>query len=350
MDQTIIEKIRKIREELGDKVIIAAHHYQMPDIVALADILGDSYKLAVDCSNLQADYIVFCGVSFMAQGASLLARKGQKVLLPDTNAGCPLAEMITASEAEKAWEIISKLTDKEIVPVGYVNSNVDIKDFCGAKGGAVCTSSNAAKIISYFIDQGKAVFFLPDYNLGRNTANALSIPDNEILKIKKDLSLEKQKFSADIKMFIWDGNCYVHKKFSAEAINKVRKLHPDIKVIVHPESNYDVINKSDAAGSTQFIYNEIKQSSPGSKWAIGTEIHFTERVATEFKNKLIIPLQKSPCTDMAKITPERLLASLKSIQDFENKQGDLKYEVIVENIYRENATKALKRMIGITNG
>ena len=349
MAHQLLIDIKDMKKKLKSKLTIAAHHYQRPEVVEFSHLVGDSYKLAVECSKIESKYILFCGVFFMAQGAALLANEDQKVIMPNMEAGCPLASMISDKQAEKAWEIITAISKKPVAPVTYVNSNLDVKDFCGRNNGSVCTSSNAKKVISYFHDKGYAVFFMPDYNLGINTSRKLGIDPNNILKINRDLTHVSPKKDGDYDMFIWDGFCHVHKLFTVDAINKMRDQFYKIKVIVHPESNPEVVKNADAAGSTQFIYNYVRKSPAGSKWAIGTESHFVERLAMEFPDKFITPLQESPCPDMVKITAFNVWESLKSIIRYEEGEGKLEYEMRVNPYYREHAALAIKRMIEITN-
>ncbi|MBF0228261.1 MAG: quinolinate synthase NadA [Desulfamplus sp.] len=365
----LLKEVMEIKQELGKSVVIPAHHYEMDDIVKMADFLGDSYKLAVDCAATEAEYIVFCGVMFMAEGASLLAKPHQKVLIPDKSAGCPMAEMIDAIQAEKVYSKLSNLCDREIIPIVYMNSYADMKAFCGKRGGTVCTSSNAAKIVKYFLDQGKSVFFAPDYNLGINTANQLNINKDEIVTVDKKLSFDNDSFSnssdcKNAKMFVWDGFCHVHKVFTVDDINSFRQTYSqsrdgansisvgekNINVIVHPECSEEVVNASDYSGSTSMIWKTVKAGKEGSVWAVGTELRFVERMANEFKDKTVVPLRKSVCHNMSKITLAKLRDTLKSILDIKSgriKDGIQLDEIKVAEEYKENAKKALELMIDI---
>ena len=346
----IIETIRKLKKTLGDKIVIPAHHYQKIEIVRLSDFVGDSYKLAVDCSNTESEFIVFCGVRFMAEGAFLLAKKYQKIIMPDLNAGCPMADMIDSQIAEKLYKKFNKSCKREIIPVVYMNSYADMKSFCGEKDGCVCTSSNAGKIIEYYLAQDKAVFFSPDYNLGINTARQLKIPSEEIVKINRDLTIEPERDIENVRLFIWDGFCYVHKVFTTDDISKLRERYPGIKIIVHPECDEEVVNSSDISGSTQKIYQIIKDSSQGSIWGVGTEFNFVSRIAEDFKDKKIIPLRNSHCINMEKINLENLAQSLSSILDNKTGKAELKFEVKVHEEFELHARKALKKMIEISKG
>ena len=344
--QNIISKITSLKKTLKDSVVIPAHHYIKSDIIAQADIVGDSYKLAKDCSKTQADFILFCGVKFMAEGARLLAKPNQKVLMPTLLAGCPLAEMIDESTACEAYKLISSLCAYEVAPIVYVNSNVSLKSFCGKHNGAICTSSNAGKIINTYLNQGKAVFFSPDYNLGVNSARILQIPENQIVIVKKDLSLLCKGSIKNARIFLWDGCCYVHKKFTVEHIRKLREQYPNIQIIVHPECDEEVVLKSDFVGSTQTILNTIKDAPTGSIWGVGTEYHFVERMAQNFSNKTILPLKISCCEDMGRITFQNVYESLQSIVQYPEKNS-LLYEVTIPVEYYTNAKKAMHNMLSI---
>lgn len=343
----MIEKIKKIKKELEGKVLIPAHHYQIPEIVALADFVGDSYKLAVDSSKIDKEYIVFCGVKFMAEGAAILSSAKQKILLPEISAGCPLADFINKEKMEKALKLISTKIEEPIIPVVYMNSYSDTKDVCGKFGGSVCTSSNAAKIVEYFFQQNKSVFFAPDYNLGINIAIEMKLPNENIIKVNKNISLHTDKFPPSPKLFIWDGNCLVHKRFTMSDVQDFRKKYPLGKLIVHPECDKEIVESSDVSGSTAKIYNSIKDSHSSSVWGVGTEYHFVERIAAEFPDKIVVPLRKSICYNMAQITLENLYETLLSIkQNFDGKKP-LRNLITVNKSDIINAKKALNKMIAI---
>lgn len=344
---TINEQIIDMKKKLGDKIIIPAHHYEDPQIVEVSEFVGDSYKLAVDCAKTDAEFIVFCGVYFMAEAADILSQSNQKVIMPNLSAGCPMADQINRKQAEKAVKLIQKRTPKQIAPVVYMNSYADIKSFCGKQDGSVCTSSNAPEIIDYYLKQDKAVFFTPDFNLGINTAHKLGLADNEIVKVEQDMEINDSYDPAKVKMYIWDGFCHVHKVFTVQDIIELRSQYENIKIIVHPECDRGVVNNSDISGSTQKIYNEIKNSPAGSVWGVGTEYNFVKRIADEFPDKTILPLKKSICHNMAKITSEKLLTSLGSINAHIKEGLELKNVVSVDEEDKENAARALNKMIEI---
>ncbi|MBF0573583.1 MAG: quinolinate synthase NadA, partial [Desulfamplus sp.] len=251
----------------------------------------------------------------------------------------------------------SSLCNRQIIPIVYMNSYADMKAFCGERGGTVCTSSNAAKIVKYFLDQGKSIFFAPDYNLGINTSNQLKLDKNEIVAIKQDLSFDKTNVK-NAKMFVWDGFCHVHKIFTVDDINLFRQTYSqskddtnrinekNINVIVHPECSEAVVNASDYSGSTSMIWKTVKAGAAGSIWAVGTELRFVDRMANEFKDKTVVPLRKSVCHNMSKITLEKLKNTLAAILNNKTAESSLDIITVAEE-YKENAKKALKLMIEI---
>lgn len=342
----LYKEIKRIKKKLGNNIVIPAHHYQMDEIVQLADFLGDSYKLAVDCSKTESKYILFCGVHFMAEGAAILSSDNQKVIAPDIQAGCPMADMITTKDAEKAYEAMSSQCQREIIPVVYMNSSASMKAFCGARKGTVCTSSNSMKIVKNFLDDGKSVFFSPDYNLGINTANQLNVPHKDIVTVTRDGSLQGGD-PQSAKLFLWDGYCHVHKCFTVEDMTQLRSQYPDIRIIVHPECEEPVVNGADYSGSTSMIYNTVRDAAPGTVWGIGTEHNFVSRIAAEFKDKTVIPLQKSLCGDMNRTTLEKLARVMGAVEKHFKGEGELVNEVTVSKAHQQDAGKALKRMIAI---
>ena len=344
------EYIIDAKKRLGERLLIPAHHYIGRDIIEIADITGDSYKLAVDVSRSRAEFIVFCGVRFMADGAKILASENQHILHPVPDAGCPMADMIDEETAEQAVAKIGKLCSREIIPLVYMNSYADSKNFCGRKSGAVCTSSNAEKIVRYFLDNGKSIFFFPDYHLGMNTAKKLNIDESLIVKVAKDLSLEEKKDIKNAQMFLWDGYCPIHQEFNDEDVVSMRKKYPASKIIVHPEVRRSVVSLSDMAGSTQEIFDRVSKSEDGAAWIIGTEATFVNRIAVTFPKKTILPLKHSPCNDMMKINLKNTAEIIKSVEDFIDNKGVLKNEVFVDNTLKANAKIALNRMIDIVEG
>jgi len=340
--------ILRNKKLLGSSLIIPAHHYQRSEVVDISDFVGDSYKLAVDCKKNDAEFIVFCGVKFMAEGVFLLSQDHQKILMPDIDACCPMANMINSEIAERIYNKLNSLCVKDIIPVVYINSHTDMKCFAGKYNGSVCTSSNAKKVMEYYLDQDKAIFFSPDYNLGINTAFDLGIQKDEIAKINKDLTIESPGNINDVRLFIWDGFCYVHTIFNIEHIKSLRKKYPKIKIIVHPECNEDIIRLSDITGSTQRIYCTIANAPNDSVWGVGTEYNFVKRLDREFANKKVLPLFGSHCHDMEKIDILKVAESIQSIKYFKKGVSVLKNQISVPEKLVKNSKKALEKMIQIS--
>lgn len=338
------ERIQQIKQELGSKVFIPAHHYQKDEIVQFADTTGDSLQLAQICQqNKHAETIIFCGVHFMAETADMLTSLNQKVLLPDLRAGCSLADMANIEQTERAWKIMQSTLGDTIIPLTYVNSTAAIKSFVGKNGGATVTSSNAYKVMNWALKEKKRVLFLPDQHLGRNTSYDLGIPLNEMAVWNP--ILDKFEYDNDIesaKILLWKGHCSVHQNFTVDNINQVRAQKPDMKIIVHPECPYETVAKSDYAGSTSYIINKINQATTGSKWAIGTEMNLVKRLEKQHPDKEIISLNPHlcPCMTMNRITLPYLLWSLESIQTKE-----YIHEIKVDDETANYATLALERML-----
>jgi quinolinate synthase len=340
-----LKRIEAAKDALGKNLIILAHFYQEDDIVQYADFVGDSLQLA-RAASMQKDarYIVFCAVSFMAEMARIICSPEQEVLHPEPDARCPLADMAAIEKVEAAWEGL-KAAGRRIIPVVYVNSNADLKAFCGRHGGLVCTSSNAEKVFSYVFSQGASLFFFPDENLGRNTARRLGIRDSEI--IIRDPSARSDETDKgrieEARIFLWKGYCYVHTDFLPSDIVRIKDQYEGIRIVVHPECTPEVVSLSDYAGSTAFIKDIVERSGPGTKWAIGTEWNFVKRIKNENPDKLVVPLRESGCSEMSKVTPRRLLAVLEGLLD--NRYFG---RVEVEAGIAKDAKMALKRMLEVS--
>jgi quinolinate synthase len=311
------QKVKKIKEDLGDALYLPGHHYQKDEVVQFANDTGDSLQLAqLSASNTEAEYIVFCGVHFMAETADILTTDKQTVILPDMRAGCSMADMANIDQTERGWEKMQKALGDTIIPLTYVNSTAAIKAFCGKNGGATVTSSNAKKMLQWAFTQKERILFLPDQHLGRNTAYDLGIPLHE-MAIWDPISqtFEYEGNIENVKVILWKGHCSVHEKFTIENINDVRKNHPDMNIIVHPECTWEVVQQSDLAGSTNMILNTINNSPAGSKWAIGTEMNLVNRIIHTHKDKEIISLNPNmcPCLTMNRIDLPHLLWALDSI-------------------------------------
>ena len=258
-DEQVMQELHEIRRELGDKVVVLGHHYQQDDVVSLADYKGDSLQLAKNAAELDAEYIIFCGVHFMAETADMLTASHQKVILPDLNAGCSMADMANRKEIDRAWERIGRVTDDKIIPITYINCAALLKDFVGANDGAICTSSNAKKVITWALDQGEKLLFFPDQHLGRNTCFDLGIGLDEMVVYNPNMQhggLTDEQIK-NAKVILWYGYCSVHQGFNKEQVLKIKKDSPETTVIVHPECSFDVVQAADMNGSTSFIINTI---------------------------------------------------------------------------------------------
>ncbi len=343
-DKTIIDRIKKKKIELGEKLLILGHHYQRIEIIELSDVIGDSFRLSREAAeNQKARYIVFCGVNFMVESAATLCRSDQVVLHPDTDAGCPMADMADIFDVEKAWnQIVDISSGKKIIPITYINSDSEVKAFCGKNGGCVCTSSNTPVIFDWALNRADKIFFLPDEHLGRNTANKKGIPKEDV--ILWDPSLENggntKKSIEKSKVILWNGYCHVHTFFTLEHIKNARSKFPGGIIIVHPECKEEIVKSSDYDGSTGFIVRFVEDALPGSTVIIGTEINLIGRLAKEHPDKKIIPLARSICPNMWKVSLNDLLFTLDNI-------GKVNVIKLKENI-REYAKIALRKMLEIT--
>ena len=340
----ILQGIARARQRLAGDVLLLAHFYQHDDIVRFADFAGDSLQLAEKAAqHKDARYIVFCSVSFMAETARILCRPDQEVLHPEPRASCPLANMASVAAVEAAWNALAAL-GKKIVPVVYVNSNADLKAFCARNDGIVCTSANARKVFNHVLSRDAAVFFFPDENMGRNISHDLSIGEDELFlwDPEKGLSGMHPTQLRGARVFLWEGFCIVHRVMGAADVARLRQEHEDIRVIVHPECTPDVYRQADLAGSTNFIKGTVDRSEAGSKWAVGTEWNFVNRIKKENPDKLIIPLREERCKEMAKVTPEKLLRVLEGLL-----KGELVNRVTVDERTAADARIALSRMLEI---
>jgi quinolinate synthase len=341
-DNDLSSRILGLKKKHAANLRILAHHYQDQKIVELADYVGDSFQLSWEAARAEGRYIVFCGVRFMAESARILARKNQVIIIPDKNAGCPMADMANIFQVKRAWNILNDLNpDRRIIPVAYMNSSSEIKAFCGEHGGVVCTSSNAARIFEWAWAKGDLIFFLPDEHLGWNTAATMGIKEKDILfwspLFMNDYTGDR-KFSR-AKLVIWKGFCYVHRKFSTGDIDKARKEFPGVHIIVHPECTREVVQSSDSSGSTAAIVNVVKEAETGKSICIGTEINLVKRLAAQYPDKKIIPLKYSECLNMAKINLSNLCKVLEN-------PGTLGV-VQVNSEITANARLALDRMLRI---
>lgn len=346
--QEVVRRIEARKKELAGRVLILCHHYQHEDVFRFADMTGDSLKLAREAAEAKdVPYIIFCGVHFMAESADILAAEGQVVLLPDLGAGCPMADMATIDEVEEAWEEIGGVVDNAgIVPVTYVNSSARIKAFVGNRGGSVCTSSNAERVLEWAFARGEKVFFFPDEHLGRNSARALGVSDEEIVRWQrgKPLGGNSPGQLARARIILWDGYCHVHMEFADEQLQNWRERKPEIKIIIHPESRYEAVSRADYYGSTERIIEAVATSDPGSVWAVGTEVNLVKRLAGQYPDKEVHLLADSSCRceTMGLITPSSLLAILDGIAE-----GQIINQVTVDDETAVGAKLALGRMLDI---
>jgi quinolinate synthase len=341
------ERVKRIKQRLGKKLFIPGHHYQKDEVIQFSDATGDSLKLAqVAAENTEAEYIVFCGVHFMAETADILTTDNQKVYLPDMRAGCSMADMADIYQTNRAWTKLQELFDDTIIPLTYVNSTAAIKAFVGENGGATVTSSNAEKMVSWAFTQKERLLFLPDQHLGRNTAFNLGIPLEKMAiwdPIKNDLVYDGA--IEDIKVILWKGHCSVHENFTVSNVEQVRKQYPHMKIIVHPECSREVVAASDLAGSTNYIIDVIEKAEPGSAFAIGTEMNLVNRIIKEHPDKEIISLNPymCACLTMNRIDLPHFVWCLESIEeDFESNR------IIVEEPIASNAKLALDRMLELS--
>ena len=344
-DTTLDERIAAAKAKLGKDVVILGHHYQRDEVVKFADFRGDSLKLSQQAAQTEGKYIVFCGVHFMAESADILRREQQIVVLPDLNAGCSMADMADIGQLEACWSELGTVLDiRKMVPVTYMNSTAAIKSFTGEKGGAVCTSSNAAAVVKWAFARGEKVLFLPDEHLGRNTAYSMGIPLDEMVVWNpfQELGGNTPEALRRAKIILWKGYCSVHQRFTPEQVARVRREHPGIRVIVHPECRFEVAQAADEIGSTEGILKAVQAGPAGSEWAVGTEIHLVNRMAKELKDRKVISLDPSVCvcTTMFRITPRHLLWALKNLG-----AGKIVNRISVEERTRYFAKVALNRML-----
>ncbi len=313
----IVDKIIRIKQDLGNELLILTHHYQRKEIVDLGHHRGDTYALARRAARDEnAKFIVFCGVRFMADSAAILAKENQVVQIPDPGAGCWMADMAAEDVVKKAWVDAIKITGKNaIIPMAYINSHACVKAFCGKNGGIVCTSSNAQKAFSWALKQKKKIFFIPDEHLGRNTALAMDIPRNQILvwDPEKPLGGNSEQALKRAQVYLWKGNCTVHTKFLAEQVLSMRKKFPQAQVVVHPECTNEVVRLADGCGSTSFISRYVAEAPSDSTIIVGTEINLIKRLAVEHPDKKILPLSDAFCPNMHKINLKNLLHCLDNI-------------------------------------
>lgn len=347
MQDRIHAEIAQIRKELGSRLSIVAHHYQSDPIIRHADVIGDSLELARKVAALDSENIVFCGVNFMAESAALLARPGQKVFLPAPDAQCVMAKMVPADLLDI---VLGKLNSngRNVLPLAYVNTSVAVKAVVGRHGGAVCTSANAEKMMRWAYEQSDKVMFLPDKNLGNNTANRIGIAADarQVLDVRARGKHVSDSVDQSAKLLFWPGCCAIHAKFNQSVVSKLRAEYPGIKIAVHPECAPELVSAADASGSTSFLIKFAEEAPDGSVIAIGTEINLVERLVKLHEGRIkIVPLFVSACSDMAKTTPENLLACLRHVSG-KSTAGDPVYTpVTIDPADAQPAVDSLTRML-----
>ena len=348
-DPDLIERANQAKSSLGDRAMILGHHYQRDEVIAYADIRGDSFKLAqAAADNPSAEFIFFCGVHFMAESADILTTQNQKVILPDLAAGCSMADMATAAQVEDCWQILEKLgVAKKTIPITYMNSSAAIKAFTGKNNGAVCTSSNAMRAMRWAFEKGEKVLFLPDQHLGRNTAVlslGLKLEDCVIWNPWKPTGGLSEAQIKMAKVILWRGHCSVHGRFTVENIENVRRLLPQVKVLVHPECQHEVVANADVVGSTEMIIKTVTDSPAGSKWAIGTELNLVRRLARENPDKEVVFLDKTVCycSTMNRIDLPHLVWAMEALV-----AGRVVNQIKVDQQVALQAKVALERMLAL---
>ena len=348
-DPSLVERARRAKAALGDRLFILGHHYQRDEVIQFADVTGDSFKLAREAAaRPEAEFIVFCGVHFMAESADILTAPNQKVILPDLAAGCSMADMARLAQVEDAWDVLADAGVADVtVPVTYMNSSADIKAFCGEHGGVVCTSSNAKTVLDWAFERGEKVLFFPDQHLGRNTAvfqMGMSLDDCVLYdphQVNGGVTADQLRAA---KMILWKGHCSVHGRFSPEAVDDVRVRMPGVQVLVHPECQHEVVLKADLVGSTEFIIKAVEKAAPGSKWAIGTELNLVKRLAAAHPDQEVAFLEQHVCycATMNRIDLPHLVWALENLV-----QGHVVNHITVDAKTEHFAKIALQRMLDL---
>jgi quinolinate synthase len=348
-DPDLVARALAAKEALGSRVFVLGHHYQRDEVIQFADVTGDSFKLASEAAaRPDAEFIVFCGVHFMAESADILTSDSQRVILPDLAAGCSMADMARLRQVEDAWTAMQEAgVADEVVPITYMNSSADIKAFCGRNGGAVCTSSNAETALEWAYQQGSKVLFLPDQHLGRNTAvlkMGLSLEDCVVWDPHRPNGGLTTEQLRDARMILWKGHCSVHGRFSEDTVDDLRAAIPGVQILVHPECKHEVVLKADLVGSTEFIIQTIEAAPAGSAWAIGTELNLVKRLAAAHPDKRITFLDKTVCycSTMNRIDLPHFVWAMESLAD-----GLVVNQIEVDEDTEKWARVALDRMLAL---
>jgi quinolinate synthase len=347
-DEEMAHRISVAKAKLGRRLVILGHHYQRDEVIRFADYTGDSFKLARHVSkHPDADFIVFCGVHFMAESADVLSGPHQQVILPDLAAGCSMADMADPDQLELCWNDLQQMGITSVVPVTYINSAASIKAFVGERGGVVCTSSNAAATLKWAWARGEKILFLPDQHLGRNTAYKMGVPLDEMVvwdpnEIWGGADPDAVKRA---RMILWKGHCSVHTRFTVRQIENLRAQHPGIRIIVHPEVPLDVVQAADDSGSTEYIIRTVTESAVGSVWGVGTEIHLVNRLAQQVApERTVLSLDQFGClcSTMFRVSPNHLLWTLEGLVD-----GTVHNRIVVPDHQKYWTKVALDRMLSI---
>jgi quinolinate synthetase complex, A subunit len=345
-------RIVAAKAALGERLVILGHHYQREEVFRHADFSGDSLKLSREAAQSKAEYIVFCGVHFMAEVADILSRPEQIAILPDLGAGCSMADMANLANVERAWRELATVLepDETITPVTYINSAADLKAFCGRHGGIVCTSSNARKVLEWSFGQREKVLFFPDQHLGRNTGYTMGIPLEDMVVWDFDLpmgGLTPEQIRG-AKMILWKGFCSVHQMFRPEHIERFKAKYPDAKIIAHPEAPFEVCQKSDYVGSTEYIIKTVRESAPGTRWLVATELNLVNRLHEQFKGEGKHVHFMSPtvcmCSTMFRIDPQHLAWTLENLV-----AGNVVNQIKVAPEESRLARLALERMLEVSS-
>jgi len=364
-DEELERRIIAAKAALGSRLIILGHHYQRDEVFKFADYTGDSFRLSGQVAkHPEAEFIVFCGVHFMAESADVLSAPHQKVILPDLAAGCSMADMAAIDQLETCWEELSSIVDRplsnvdagrstmddgrsRVIPVTYINSSAAIKAFVGERGGIVCTSTNCAATLRWAFERGERVLFLPDQHLGRNTADKMGVPLDRMVvwdphEICGGQTADQLR---DAKMILWKGHCSVHERFTVAQIDRIREQHPCVRVIVHPEVPWEVVQAADDSGSTEYIIRQVTDSAPGTIWAVGTEVHLVNRLAQSVKpEKTVLSLDQFGClcSTMFRVSPNHLLWILEGLLE-----GQVHNRIIVPDEQKHWTKVALDRMLSV---
>ena len=348
-DPGLVERAREAKAALGERVFVLGHHYQRDEVIQFADVTGDSFKLAREAAaRPDAEFIVFCGVHFMAESADILTSDAQKVVLPDLAAGCSMADMAVLEQVEQAWDLLTDLgTAESTIPITYMNSSADIKGFVGRNKGVVCTSSNAKRALTWAFERGEKVLFLPDQHLGRNTAvleMGFSLDDCVLYDPHKPNGGLTDEQLRDAKMILWRGHCSVHGRFTLECVNEIRERVPGVNVLVHPECRHEVVLAADYVGSTEVIIKTLEAAPAGSKWALGTELNLVRRLANAHPDKEVMFLDRTVCycSTMNRIDLPHLVWALEELV-----AGRVPNRITVDEATAQHARSALDQMLAL---